>query len=157
MATNYVPGHVGEPGEVHSEQKNPLCSIIKGDDGSEWIYLKGVTSHAAKEAVTYDENGVTARTGANSVGPVAISSVAVDANTKFAYFCIKSPLGGFTGLAGAAVTDNKQMFLHATAGTFDDAVTTGDIVLNMVSRSGPSGSGDVVLQFDRPRVTDVLG
>lgn len=159
MAVNYVPAHSGNPGDVDSEQRNPLLMVIKGDDGSEWIYLKGVASLAVKEAVVYDEAGVTARTGANSVGPVAVAhDVAVpDANTEYGWFCIKSPLAGLPGLAGAAVADNKALYLHATAGTFDDAATTGDFVIGAYSRSAPTGAGALLLHIDHPMVTDVLG
>jgi len=140
--------------DVDTVQRNPLGLRVYDDKGGEYIYLKGVAACAQSVAVTFDLNFQSVVLVADAYGPVAWALGAVLA-ANYGWFCTISPLGGFTGksdtVAGAA-----QMFIDGTAGRVDDAVVTGDMVLNCVSTAADA-SNLCVLQFVRPFVTNSLG
>lgn len=155
MASNYVGPHAGEPGDVDSTQRNPLGTVIKGDDGSEFVYMLGVASTAAGDWVTYDENFATTRLVANAVGQVAVASAATVAD-KYGWYCVKSPRGGYSAL-GEALSADLCLYIDATTtGAVDDASVAGDFIFNAYSRSAITGAGQFTAEFDHPFVTNVL-
>lgn len=150
----YVGAVSGHAEDVDAAARNTLGLIAQDNQGGEYIYLSGVASVSVGSWVTYDENGVTALLTANAVGPVAVAMAAVTAG-YYGWFCIKSPKAGVTGKCDT-IADNKAVFIDGTDGRVDDAVVTGDLVLNAFSRSTDS-SNLATFQIDHPSVNDNLG
>lgn len=142
--------------EVHTEQKYRIGREAKDSAGRTWKYLKGVSSLVAQDAVTYDEAGVTALLAANAKGPVAIAGAAVDAVTKFGWFCVLGDSVTANGVANSA--DNAFVGRETTDGKLGDGRTAGDQIYGVIARSATSGAGDLTLQiFSRPFVDDAYG
>ena len=134
--------------EVHTTKKQRLLTRKRDVAGNEYIYLKGVASLAANDLVVFDELGVTARSGAGSIGPAAVAQAAPTA-TQFGWFMI---YGLATINTGAAVADNAKVFLHATAGTVDDASVAGDQLVFAQFRSSAGGAATASIQLNYPAV-----
>lgn len=134
--------------DIDTTQRNVLGQRAQDNAGNEYIYLQGVASLAAGDLVTYDEAGLTTRSVASAVGPCAVAKAAVLAN-QFGWFCI---VGSVTLNTGAAVADNAKLFLHATAGTVDDASVAGDQVVGAWARSAAGGAGTITAQIRYPVV-----
>lgn len=142
---SYVGGNTTD---VDATQKNRL--LARGFDvaGNEYIYLTGVASTAAGDLVTYDELGITARSVASAKGPCAVALAATIAAT-FGWYMV---FGSCTLNTGAAVADNASLWLHATAGTVDDAVVAGDQVIGAYARSAAGGAATITAQINYPVV-----
>lgn len=140
--------------EVHLESKERLGRRVKDQAGNEWIYLKGVSSLVAGDAVTYDEVGVTALLAANAKGPVAIAGADVDANTKYGWFGIA---GKFTANGAASSADNAQVGREGADGKLGDGRAAGDEILNLWARSATTSAGDMTVQCYYPFVNDATG
>lgn len=138
----------GNTTDIDTVQKNPLRTRGFDASGNEYIYLSGVASTVAGDLVTYDELGVTARSGAGAIGPAAVAQAATVAST-FGWYCI---FGLTTINTGAAVADNAKVFLHATAGTVDDASVAGDQLVFAVFRSAAGGAATASVQLNYPSV-----
>lgn len=144
---------IGTLTEVHSTTAlNPLMTTVEDEQGGEYIYLTGVASTGVGSWVTYDELGITTLLAADAVGPVAIAMAAVDANTKFGWYCTRSPKGGVTGKCDA-IADNASCYIDGTAGRVDDLGVAGDFVFNATSRSTDS-SNLATFQIDHPYVVN---
>ena len=116
---------------------------------AEFIYLTGVASTAAGDWVIYtSDDWTTARTGANSVGPLAVAMSANVAN-QYGWYMIY-------GKASAnvdSVSDNADIYLHATAGRCDETDVAGDYVSNALAASGTTSNlADVEIWY--PSVQD---
>jgi hypothetical protein len=141
--------------QVHSTKKYRLGTRKRDVAGNEYIYLQGVASCVAYDAVTFDEAFVTIRAIANAKGRVAIAQAAVDATTEYGWFMI---YGTTYVQVSASFGDNGNLFLTATAGELDDADVAGDAVHGAVGRSvidatgNPSGTAKVELNY--PMVLD---
>lgn len=156
MANFIGAGYSSVPGDtasIDAAKRVPLGTQQLDVDGNEYVYLQGVASTVAKDAVTFDEVYLTTRLAANGVGPVAIAMAAVLAN-QFGWYCVR---GTVTGTSSEAIVDNKALFATATAGAVNDGAVTGDLIYGLFSRSAPSGAGNVTLQLTYPFVTDVAG
>lgn len=113
-----------------------------------FIYLQGVAATVANDVVTYDELGLTARSVAAAVGPVAVAKAAVVAS-QFGWYATR---GDHTINVSAAVADNAKLFLTATAGQLDDTSVAGDQVVGMIARSSSAGAGTITAQLHDPQV-----
>lgn len=120
----------------------------------EFVYLKGISSLVTGDAVTYDENGVTALLAANAIGPVAFAMAAVDANTKFGWFQI---YGKAACNMVASSADNATVGRETTDGKVGDGRAAGDEILNCVARSSTTGAAAGVVQINYPYVNDKTG
>lgn len=143
--------------DVHAEIKFRLGTRVKDKQGNEFIYLKGVTSTAAGSWVSFDEAHVSTLLAANAVGRVAVAQAAVDANTKYGWYQI---YGKASGKVLALFADNGKIFATATAGSVDDAVVSGDLVVGAIGRSaidGGAATGQAYVELSYPFATDVLG
>jgi hypothetical protein len=140
--------------DVHNEQKFGLGKTVR-QNGKEFIYLKGVASCAEGSWVTFDEAYQSALLVANGKGRVGIAGSAVVAN-KFGWFQI---YGKAVGNVLALFADNGIPFATSTPGSVDDAVVTGDLVLNAIGRSavGTPASGQAYFELNYPSVNDTLG
>jgi len=132
----------------------PFGTRFEAADGA-YVYVKGVTSGVAGDWVTFNpSSGVTVRTVANAKGKVGILMAALDATTKFGWAQVKG--SNAIALSGAAVAASVPIYLHATAGTVDDAVVSGDLVANAFSTVANIGAGVFTVYINDPFVTDTL-
>jgi len=141
---------------VHTSLKYRLGTKIKDNAGNEYIYLKGVTSTAAASWVSFDEAHVTTLLAANAKGRVAIAKAAVDAATKYGWYQI---YGKAAGKALTGFADNGLVYSTATAGSVDDAVVAGDLVVGAIGRSALDTpvTGQAYFELNFPFATDALG
>lgn len=139
---------VGEPGEVHSSQKNPLGAVRLFSDGNSYIYLKGVTSCVDGSMVIFQPGVWTAVLAATGVkGSVAIATAAVDAATEFGWFTY---IGQDVGISQTAVTSNTPLFIGGVSGAISTTAVKGDQIMNAVARNaGAADGGSVVVQLNR--------
>jgi len=122
-------------------------------DGNEYIYMQGVASNTAQAAVTYDEDYVTTLSGANAVGPVAISEAIIDSTSEYGWYMVR---GEATGIAAENTTlDNAPCYLHATAGAIGKTDVAGDAIVGMWTRSTADATDDLTLQLDYPKVHNI--
>jgi hypothetical protein len=147
------PVVVGGPTDIHDSALNKLGTIATDNNGVEYIYLQGVASTVAGDAVTYDEAFATLRlTSTSDNGPVAAAVAAVVAN-KFGWYAI----GGSVLVNVAALfADNALCFSTATPGVIDDAIVADKQILGAISRSAIS-SGQATIQLNRPWIGDTNG
>lgn len=103
-------------------QNHPVLIRAQGHDPvfgeGEFIYLKGVASTVAGDAVVWDENGATTRTVAASRGPVGIAMSANVAN-QWGWYQVK----GIAVVSALTVAADAPVSLSATAGNLDDLTT----------------------------------
>lgn len=154
MAFVSVPPVCGAVGDVDSVQLNALGTEAKDADGNIFVYLKGVASTLANSWVSYDEVFVTTLLVANCQGRVAIASAAIDATTKWGWYCVS---GKYAGKALAAFADNGKVYTTATAGSVDDADVATEVVIGAIGRSAldtPS-LGLAYFELSRPIVMDL--
>ncbi len=118
----------------------------------EFIYLVGVASTAAGDAVVFDEStGATTRAVAASVGPLAIAMSA----------CVASEYGWYqiygVGVVTAGdVADNGPVYTTATDGTLDDAVVIANQVIGAIFRSDDdTGFATIGLNYPNAGAGDI--
>jgi hypothetical protein len=141
-----VPPVCGRPAEVHTVAQNALMTYATDDSGRLGVYLQGVGSVVAGDAVTYDEAGVTTLLAANAIGPVAIATAAVDATTEYGWFVVSAPKGvTVNGVASSA--DNVGVGRETTNGKLGDGRGAGDQIQGAVARSATTGAADMTLQI----------
>lgn len=120
---------------VDTEKKFPLGTRAVGLDPTlgqgEFIYLQGVASTVAGDAVVYDEAFLTTRSVAASRGPVAIALGATVAS-RYGWYQIKG-----TAIVNVLASDAADVaqYLTATAGNLDDAVVAAGAITGCVSMS----------------------
>ena len=140
--------------DVHTTQAHRLGTRAKDSSGNEYIYLKGVSSLVAYDAVTFDENGVTTLLAANAIGPVAFAQAAVDSTSKFGWFCV---YGKTYANIVANSADNASLGRETTDGKVGDGRAAGDQMLNAVSRTATTTAATGYIQIWYPSVNDITG
>ncbi len=137
----------GQPGEVHATQLNDLGAVRKYSDGSEYIYLAGVSGCVAGHVVIYQPVTFTAVLVATTLaGDLAVATAAVNAATKFGWFMIVGQYSTPSTLA-SAIASNVPLFIGGVSGQIDDAVVKGDQILRATVRNAAGGSA--ILQVNR--------
>lgn len=142
--------------ELTAVDSTPMFKLgqrVMDADGNEFIYLKGVASTEAGSWVSFDEAGETALLTANAKGRVGIAKAAVVAN-KYGWYQVYGKNTEAKVLTGFA--DNGLVYCTATAGSVDDAVVAGDLVVGAIGRSAIA-SGVATMELSYPFVTDALG
>lgn len=143
---------VGAPAEVHTTQQNPVGMIATGNDGYQYIYLKGVASTVAGDFVSFEETTfTTARLTSTSKGGVAIATAAVVANNWGWYGYV----GTFTSNCLSATLSNAVIYATGTAGSAEDVLAVGAQIVGAVSRGAPvtsTGGGSQTVTINRPWV-----
>lgn len=115
------------PGTIDTVQRCPLGTVLQFWDKNylqgEFIYLKGVASTAAGDAVTYAASGLTTRAaaGASVPLPVAFATAAVVTTTNYGWYQI----GGY-----AVANKTKTVSLAAGVGV---AIATTALVITSSS------------------------
>lgn len=142
----------GDTDAVDSSALNPVGTRALDADGNEYIYAPGVASVAVGSWVSFDDNLATTLLAANAKGRVGIAMAAIVAD-KYGWFQI---YGKAVGKVLAGFVDGGLCYATATAGSVDDAVVAGDLVVGAVGRSAvASGVADIELSY--PFITDTLG
>ncbi len=148
-----TPAFGGDTASVDTARANPLGTRAFDGDGNEYIYLTGVASTVAGSWVSFDEAHLTTLLVANAVGRVAVAMAATVAAT-YGWYQIYGKNTIALVLAGFA--DNGKIFSTATAGSVDDAVVAGDLVVGAIGRSAIAG-GVATVELNYPFATDNLG
>lgn len=161
MAFQWIDNRVGLT-PVTSIDDSAMCPVgtrAKAHDPvaqgpGEFIYLKGVASAVAGDAVVYDEAFATTRTVAASRGPVGFAMAAVVAG-KFGWFQIAG-----MAVANVAALDaaDAAQFVTATDGVIDDAVVAAQGIAGCVSMSavGTPSAGKAYMALAYPYVNGDL-
>lgn len=116
---------------VDTSRKFRVGTEVKDKSGNVYIYLKGVTSCAAGDWVSFNTSSyVAVRLVADAVGRVGIAMAAVDAATKWGWFLVK---GFYASAASDTVAAAGGLFIDGTTGRVDDASVAGDMVFGALS------------------------
>jgi hypothetical protein len=132
---------------VHTSKRFRLGTRKTAINGNEYIYLKGVASVVAGDAVLYDELFVTTRSLAATIGRFAIAQAAVDATTKFGWFLI---YGTCSANVLASFADNTMIFTTSTAGSVDDSGAGAEEFVNGAFGRSAVASGQATLELNYP-------
>lgn len=127
--------------DTSTTQAHPLGSIMEGRDVGTLgygpcacIYLKGVASTAAGDAVVYDTKAATTtRTVAASVGPIAIA-LSANVALQYGWYVIRGTVPVSTTAAGTGAA-NSWLKLSATDGRLTVSGTTAIKVDGAVCRA----------------------
>ena len=151
-----------KPGDVDTTQKHPLGSVRMFKHPTygpgEFIYLKGVSSTAAGDAVTYNTASWTttrAAAGAGIPWAVAFATAAVDATTKFGWYQISGIAVGnktktVSFAAGIAVGISTTALISASSSLKE---LLGAWVAVVASATTTTLGGDkILLTIDRPKL-----
>lgn len=136
-------------------QNHPLGSIVQArDTGStaygsgEFMYVKGVTSGAARSWAGYNaDDGTTTLAVADGFYPLGVMMAALSASTIFGWIQIS---GKALAKCLTAFADNGNVYLTSTAGSVDDASVIGDVVL-MAKGASSAVIGDLAAEFEISR------
>ena len=155
------PGFVGAQPitDVSTVKNHPYGMIIKASDhGSddrgdgEFIYLQGVASTVAGDAVIYNADDYsTTRVLADGIGPIAVAMAATVAS-RYGWYQIQ---GKGSVQVSSGFADNGNCYLTDVAGEIDDADDDGDFVSGMKGASAIA-SGVADMELSRPFVRDGL-
>lgn len=137
--------------ERSTTQLFPLGTRVKAKDGgstaygvSEFIYVKGVASCAAKDWVVIPSDNFTlVRAVANSVGPVGVAMAALTAS----YYGWAQIYGKAIANCLTSFADNGYVYLTSTPGSIDDASVAGDWISGAVGASA-AVVGDLHAEFE---------
>ena len=139
----------GRPGEIHTSQKNDLGAVRPGNDGSEYIYLKGCASLADGEWVTYQPGEfIASRLVAGAKGAVAIATAAVVA-ADYGWFLI---VGSDTAVCESSIVSNANVYATATAGRADDAIVKNDQIKGAKTTTAGVAGATATVVVNRPYI-----
>jgi hypothetical protein len=126
---------------VHATKRFRLLTKKTDISGNVYIYLKGVASLAAGDAVVFDEAGVTARlsTATAVAQPVAVALAANTSATNFSWFQI---YGNATVNCAATVAADAYLQSSGTAGQVDDLTAAGKTIVGATSTT--AGASNVL-------------
>ena len=150
----FIDGWTGQQQitETSTTQKHPIGTTVQAKHATygvaTFIYLKGVASTAAYNVVVYDAYAnTTTRAVAGSRGPAAVA-MSANVASQYGWYMIE----GSAIITCGTVAADKPLYATATAGSVDDAVVSGDMILGMVSKTanGTPAAGQLVAQIARP-------
>lgn len=137
--------------QVDDEAIYTLGTRTQDSSGNEYVYAKGVASTTAHSWVSFDEDYNTTLLAANAKGRVGIAMADIVAN-KYGWYQI---YGKATGKVLSGFADNALPYCTSTAGSVDDAVVAGDVIIGAMGRSAISG-GVATFELNYPFVTDKI-
>jgi len=144
--------------DTSTEAKVELGTIVSAYDPTygyaQFIYLKGVASTVIGDVVNYrSDTGATVRGVLATRGPVAVAMSANVAN-QYGWYQIS----GMAVVKAGTVAANGNVYLTATDGTVDDAVTAGSLIqgARFKTADGTPSAGFALAQLARPSA-DGLG
>ena len=133
-----------------TDKKFRLGTRKRDVDGKEYVYLEGVASTVANEAVVFDESFATTRTVAASVGPVAVSQSACVAS-NYGWYQI---YGNSTVKTDASVATDTQIYVTSTAGDVDDADSSTDAIIGMYATAADdSAAATTAVWLNYPHIS----
>ena len=143
---------VSAPGVADATRLNVLGQRAFDDAGNEFIYLAGVASNVAYDAVSFNATTyVAVRLAADAVGRVAITpNVAITA-ASWGWFQIY----GFGTVNSDTVAGAGGLFIDGTAGRVDDASVAGDFVNGLLS-TGADVANVLGVNINYPYVTNTV-
>jgi len=126
---------------IHTTKRYRLGTRKRDTNGYEYIYLQGVASLAAGDAVVFDEAGVTARLSTSTAvaQPVAVAMSANTSTTNYSWFQI---YGKATVNCAATVGADAYLQSSGTAGQVDDLTAAGKTIVGATSAS--AGASNVL-------------
>ena len=126
---------------VHATKRFRLGTKKADTAGNVYIYLKGVASLAAGDAVVFDENFASARLSTSTAvaQPVAVALAANTSSTNFSWFQI---YGNATVNCAATVAADAYLQSSGTAGQVDDLTAAGKTIVGMTSTT--AGASNVL-------------
>jgi hypothetical protein len=136
--------------DTSTTQKHDLGFRVRCKDTSsqargfaEFVYLKGVASTAAGDAVVYDtSDNTTVRTVAASHGPVGVA-MSANVASQFGWYQTK----GLAIVTAGTVADNGLVYTTATDGSLDDAQVDSQQILKAKFRVA-TDTGQAVVELD---------
>ena len=145
--------------DTSTTQNHPLGTIVNAKDPTygqaEFIYLTGVASTAVGAWVTYDVDGASALLVASAVGPVAIA-MSANVAASYGWYMIHGKHSAGLCWGSLALASNAILYATASAGLVDDAVVSGDVIVNAkVDAAKTTGGSTVAVEIYRPFVTNV--
>ena len=139
-------------------QQHPLGTVVKAVDSTygegEFIYLKGVGSTVVGSVVTfYESDWTTALLAADAIGQVGVAMSINDAATDYGWYQIS---GKAIAKCVASVADNGLCYACSTAGSIDDAVTSGDRIkkARTAGATDSAGTGLTFIEIQYPFMDD---
>lgn len=133
------------PGAVDTVAQVALGTKAQDELGNEYIYLQGIAATVLGDLVVYDQNFLTTRAVAASIGPAAFATAAVLA-LQFGWYQIG---GDLTSTATGVVAINAPVARTATAGQVA-ASTATNTVLGVYARVATAGAGPISLRVVHP-------
>ena len=132
---------------IHASKRYRLGTRKTDSSNNVYVYMKGVASLAAGDAVQYDESFAPTRllNSSSAAGPVAVAMAANTSATNYSWFQIY----GIGSVTSGTVAADKQLQATGTAGTVDDTTVAGDTILGMFSMAADSG-GAVQVMLNYP-------
>lgn len=109
--------------QIHATKRFRLLTKKTDSAGNVYVYLKGVASLAAGDAVGYDKDGVTTRTLAATTGHIAIAMSANTAVTTFSWFLVDGYYAS-ANIVTHALGAGKLLCTSASAGRLTAVITT---------------------------------
>jgi hypothetical protein len=133
--------------QIHTTKKFRLLTRKTDYSGSQYVYLKGVASLAAGDAVVFDESGTTARLSTSTAvaQPVAVAMSANTSSSNYSWFQIY----GLATVTAGTVAADAYLQSSATAGSVDDTTTAGKTIVGATSASA-TASGFITAWLNYP-------
>lgn len=131
----------------------PVLTRTAGDDGNEYVYLKGVAGTVAGSVVTFNDQGESALLAASAIGPVAVAQAATVKDT-YGWYCIY-------GLTDAKVVANSAanttIGRETSDGSVGDGKSAGDEIIGAIQRKATTTAALATIQISYPFVNDKTG
>ncbi len=134
--------------QIHSSKRFRLLTEKKDAAGNVYVYLKGVASLAAGDAVQYGSDGATVRALSTTptTGMIAIAMSANTASTSFSWFLVDGSYAS-SNVATHSSGAGKALFLSSTAGRLTSTPATEQTVVGaFTTGNSASNVGGVFLR-----------
>lgn len=159
MTWAIMENSIGYPhiGAVETKAHVPVGTIVKAQhaDGhtGEFIFCEGVASTVVGSAVLIGDDFKTTLLARDDIGQVGIATAATVASTYGWY-----QIGGLASVLSNDASDSGGVYSTTTAGTLDDAASTGNRVQNArYASDDDTSTGLATVKLWRPHVDDGLG
>ena len=132
--------------QIHTTKKFRLLTEKRDPSNNVYIYLKGVSSLAAGDFVSFDGTGASARSGASTTGPLAVAMSANTSSSNYSWFLVDGKYAS-ANVATHSSGAGKSLFVNATAGRATTTpLTEGTMVGAFSDGNSVSNVGPVLLK-----------
>lgn len=140
---------------VDASKKHRLGTRKRAVDGNEYIYGKGVASTLLGSWVSFDHALTSTLAIADTQGRVGVAMGAIDATTKFGWYCIYGSVSALC-LTAFDGTNGAGTYLTGTPGSVDDTDVAGDAVHGAIGRTDrDTTTGLSTFELNYPHVLDL--